>query len=324
MRWTGILLAAFAVMAGFGAAGAQDVEGSADHPLIPRYEGSEIVRYETVGFTDYPLLTGPLEGGGVEANPESVLELEGALTRITYRAPAERSVLEVLRNYEQALAAAGFKTIFSCEEAECGGEYDFANFAERDRSMDIWGDKRSHRYLSARLTRGEGDVYVSLYVTKNASGGPSKDRSMIQLDVIELEPMQQNMVVVEATAMERDLTADGRVAIYGILFDFDSDAISPESRPQLDEVGKLLTDNPDLDVLVVGHTDAQGALDYNRDLSERRAASVVEALVGDYGVAAERLTPLGVGMAAPVASNRTEEGRALNRRVELVERPVEG
>jgi outer membrane protein OmpA-like peptidoglycan-associated protein len=71
---------------------------------------------------------------------------------------------------------------------------------------------------------------------------------------------------------------------------------------------------------VVGHSDGKGALDYNRDLSQRRAEAIVARLASQYGIAAGRMTALGVGMAAPVASNRDEAGRALNRRVELVER----
>jgi OmpA-OmpF porin, OOP family len=153
-----------------------------------------------------------------------------------------------------------------------------------------------------------------------AGGGPDKDRAMVQLNVVELQPMEERMVVTEASAMERDLAADGRVAVYGILFDFDSDTMRGDSKPQLDEIGKLLKDSPVLNVLIVGHTDSQGAFDYNVDLSKRRAASVVEALVGQYGIERARLTPVGVGMAAPVATNRSEDGRARNRRVELVER----
>ena len=119
--------------------------------------------------------------------------------------------------------------------------------------------------------------------------------------------------------MQRDLGSKGRVAVYGILFDFDKDTMRPDSKPQLDEIAKLLKGAPSLKVLVVGHTDTKGGMDHNRTLSERRARSVVEALVRDHGIERSRLTPLGVGMAAPVGSNRTEEGRALNRRVELVD-----
>jgi OmpA-OmpF porin, OOP family len=143
---------------------------------------------------------------------------------------------------------------------------------------------------------------------------------MVQLTVVELRPMEERMVVVEASDMQRELAADGRVAVYGILFDFDSDRMRPDSRPQLEEIGKLLKDSPGLEVLIVGHTDSQGGYDYNVDLSKRRAASVVDALVGEHGIERARLTPVGVGMAAPVATNRSEDGRARNRRVELVER----
>ncbi|MCB1508545.1 MAG: OmpA family protein, partial [Hyphomicrobiaceae bacterium] len=75
-----------------------------------------------------------------------------------------------------------------------------------------------------------------------------------------------------------------------------------------------------LNVLIVGHTDGRGAFDYNLSLSQRRAQSVVDAVVRGFGIPASRMTPAGAGMVAPVASNRTEEGRARNRRVEIVER----
>lgn len=317
-----LVFGAIAAIVALAPAAAEDVAGSADHPLIPRYEGSEIVRYETEAFTDHRMLTGAVQAsGGLENNLSSTIPLEGALTRITYRAPADRSSLEVVRNYEQALQAAGFETIFSCSAAECGGRNFNHAASPRNYYMGFGEYHAEQRYLAARLARAEGDVYASVYVVMNkAGGGPDKDRAMVQLNVVELQPMEERMVVTEASAMERDLAADGRVAVYGILFDFDSDTMRPDSKPQLDEIGKLLKDSPVLNVLIVGHTDSQGAFDYNVDLSKRRAASVVEALVGQYGIERARLTPVGVGMAAPVATNRSEDGRARNRRVELVER----
>lgn len=128
------------------------------------------------------------------------------------------------------------------------------------------------------------------------------------------------MVLVEAGELQRGLDAQGRVALYGLYFDTDKADMRADSQPQLAEIAKLLQASAQLQVLVVGHTDAQGALDYNRDLSQRRAQSIVEALVSQHGIARQRLSAVGVGMAAPVASNRDEAGRALNRRVELVER----
>jgi OmpA-OmpF porin, OOP family len=300
---------------------AQDLKGSRDHPLVPRYEASQIVRYATEDFTDYRLFTQPAKHyGGAGKNLDATIPLEGKLTRITYRGPADRSALEVFRNYEQALKAAGFQTVFACGRDECGGR-NFNHAVSPRAAYTAFGEYHAEqRYLAARLARSEGDVYVSLYVVLNkAGGGPDKDRPMIQLDVIELKAMEERMVVAKADDMQRELGAEGRVAVYGILFDLDKDTLRADSKPQLEEIAKLLKGAPALKVLIVGHTDARGGMDYNQKLSERRARSVVEAIPHDYGIDRGRLTPVGVGMAAPVSTNRTDEGRGLNRRVELVD-----
>jgi outer membrane protein OmpA-like peptidoglycan-associated protein len=299
---------------------AADKEGSADHELVPRYEQSEIVAYGTEAFTEYRLMTAPAAAyGGLDKNVDATLALEGKLTRISYRAPVDRSVLEVFRNYETALAAAGFEAVYSCDTAACGGR-NFNHVMAAGTLYSLFGEfEEEQRYLAARLARPEGDVYVALYTVMNASGGgPNKGRAMVQLDLVELQPMEENMVVLDAAALDTELTTEGRVAIYGILFDFDAANIKPESKPQLDELAAMLAASPELQVLVVGHTDGKGALDYNQLLSAQRAEAVVAALAGDYGVAGDRLTPAGAGMLAPVATNRTEEGRAANRRVEIV------
>jgi outer membrane protein OmpA-like peptidoglycan-associated protein len=106
--------------------------------------------------------------------------------------------------------------------------------------------------------------------------------------------------------------------LYGIQFDFDSDALKPDSAPVLEEIAKAMAETPGLKLYVVGHSDNEGTLQYNQDLSTRRASSVVSELTGHHGIESGRLAALGVGPAAPVASNDSEDGRALNRRVELV------
>ena len=120
--------------------------------------------------------------------------------------------------------------------------------------------------------------------------------------------------------MGKGLDAEGHIAIYGIYFDSGSDKAKPASDEALGEIAKLLKSRPDLGLLVVGHTDNVGKLDFNMDLSRKRAASVVNALTEGHGIDTARLTPAGVGFLAPVASNRGDAGRAMNRRVELVER----
>jgi OmpA-OmpF porin, OOP family len=139
--------------------------------------------------------------------------------------------------------------------------------------------------------------------------------------IIERQVMQQQ-VTANADAMQAGLTQYGHVEVPGILFDFNKADIKPESEPALQEVAKLLKANPGIRVWVVGHTDYVGAADKNVALANARAASVVKALTQKHGIDVKRLSPYGVGPYAPVASNTSEEGRAKNRRVELVVQPA--
>jgi len=123
---------------------------------------------------------------------------------------------------------------------------------------------------------------------------------------------------VDAAAMAKGLGDTGHIALYGIYFDTDKAVVKPESRPTLEQIAKLLASQPQLGVYVVGHTDSQGAADYNLDLSRRRAEAVAAELVKNFRIAPTRLKTAGVGLLAPVGSNASEAGRALNRRVELV------
>jgi OmpA-OmpF porin, OOP family len=126
-------------------------------------------------------------------------------------------------------------------------------------------------------------------------------------------------VVANAAALSTGIAGAGHIVVNGILFDTGKADVKPESDAALQEVAKLLKGKPSLKVYVVGHTDNVGGLAANMDLSKRRAASVVQSLTTKYGVSAAQLQSFGDGPYAPVASNRSEDGRALNRRVELVE-----
>ncbi len=143
--------------------------------------------------------------------------------------------------------------------------------------------------------------------------------SQLTLVVLERQAMKQD-VVADAEAMKGGLAEEGHVEVPGIFFDFNKSVVKAESKPALDEVAKLLRADPSLKVYVVGHTDGVGTLDVNLRLSKARAEAVVKALETGYGIPAARLTSYGVGPLAPVASNDTEDGRARNRRVELVKR----
>lgn len=141
--------------------------------------------------------------------------------------------------------------------------------------------------------------------------------TLYRLWIVEKEAMKQE-IVANAAAMGNDINTTGHVSVYGIHFDTGRADIKPESDAALAEIAKLLQNNGGLKLYVVGHTDNVGSIDSNMKLSKDRADAVVRALSGRYGIAAARLKPYGVASLAPVESNDTENGRAKNRRVELV------
>ena len=124
--------------------------------------------------------------------------------------------------------------------------------------------------------------------------------------------------MLDAKKMLSSIAETGKVALYGIYFDTDSAKIKDASAPTMQEIAKLLADNPQLNLIVVGHTDNEGSYDYNMNLSQRRADAVSNSLVASYGANSSRLRSAGVGYLAPAASNTDETGKQLNRRVELV------
>jgi len=134
-----------------------------------------------------------------------------------------------------------------------------------------------------------------------------------RLDIVERSAMTQ---VVSANKLLDELNAKGFVTLY-INFDTNKSDIKPDAQPTLAEVAKMLKAQPSLRIGIEGHTDNVGAPAANKLLSENRAKSVMGALV-TQGVAANRLSASGFGQEKPVADNRSEDGRAKNRRVELI------
>ena len=141
--------------------------------------------------------------------------------------------------------------------------------------------------------------------------------AMYRLTTVTKKGMEQE-VVANAEKMGSDIHASGHVPIYGIYFDTGKAEIRPESDAALAEIAKLLQNDPALKLYVVGHTDSDGSFDLNLKLSKDRAAAVIGALVGKHGITSWRLKAHGVASLAPVASNDSEEGKQMNRRVELV------
>ncbi len=273
-----------------------------DHPLVSRFPGSQIQKYSVKEFDEYNFIKGiDLEKGEFVGK-----KLAGRVTRIVYSNPKERSTLEIYKNFEMALNKGGMKTIFQCSGEGCGAGISASHWSRFNGISAYTGNKS--RYLAGRIESGGQEAYVSVMVGRNRT----------QVDVIEIKSMETGLVSVNAQTLGEDIDQLGRVRIYGIYFDTGKSSIKPESEPALKEIATLLQLRKSLKLFVVGHTDAVGPLEVNMNLSNERAQAVVQSLIDKYEVAGNRLAPFGVGPLAPAASNSTEEGRSLNRRVELV------
>ncbi len=279
--------------------GQRDATGSKDHPVITRYPGSFIRFYNQVDFDRYPLAL------AVEnRRPGGVKQIEGRVTKITYQNPAGRSAHEIFSNYRDALSKAGYQPLFSCEGPDCG----LAMHWQQLNGLYASGGLKDVRGLAVRGKTGGGEVTVAMSVNTGFS----------ILHIVEHKAMETGLVAASAAELASGIERDGHISVYAIYFDTGSTALKPESAPALAEIGKLMASKQGLRLHVVGHTDNTGGLAMNMKLSAGRAASVVASLSGSHGVAASRLEAHGVGPLAPVATNATEEGKARNRRVDLV------
>lgn len=298
-----------------------DAPGAKDHPAISRYAGSWLVGFEQRGFDEVTL----------PAGATATARVEGAVTRLHYLAPAGRGLVEVQRNYEDALLRAGAKRLDGCSAAACGNRalrallgppktLSTGQLAGWDPAT-LTGEflpPEEARYWYGTLDAGGRTLHVVVL------SGPSYVQDLRKLhvatlvQVVEPKAMEGGQVTVDAKALGQALQAQGRIALYGVFFDTGKAELKPESKAQLDEMARLLQQQPALKVHVVGHTDNQGSLEANLALSRQRAQAVVDALVKTHKVDPRRLGAAGVASYAPLAGNGDEAGRARNRRVELV------
>jgi outer membrane protein OmpA-like peptidoglycan-associated protein len=258
-----------------------DKAGTKDYPGISRMPGYYIYDASDKKFDSFSF---PVTQNG----KETAQQVEGHLYKIQYiikEGAAPTSTLQVIRNYQNAVRSAGGQVM-----------------------NDVSGDSGNWRNTTLRLTKGDKELWILVEARDDHH----------DVTIVEKQAMAQE-VVVTAEALGSDLNAGGRVAVYGIYFDTGKSDLKPDSDAALAEIAKLLKQKPALKVFIVGHTDMVGDPAMNVKLSQARAQSVVSALTTKYGIAAARMVPFGNGPYSPVASNKTEDGRAKNRRVELVE-----
>lgn len=312
----------FVVACATAASAQQDKEGSSDHPLLSRYPGFTISSYSSVEFDKAGIFVGP---AFVDADGNNALDLdsvEGAVTNIKYRYEGEDvSTYALYSNYNKAMQALDADITFACEgQEECGMHAVFINNMINDNKsiyrgilVDIPDD---FAIISGVATSGDTRAYIMVAMgTHHGTGRRYINQSITTSAVLD----DGKLGIGSLEDLTKGLADTGSIVLEGILFDFDTADLKPDSDAVLDILQQYLEVTPDVDVFIVGHTDNKGAYGYNLNLSNGRATSVVENLTG-RGIDVGRMTAIGIGPVSPVALNDTPEGQALNRRVEMVVR----
>ncbi len=262
-----------------------DVPRSKDHPLLTRYPNSHIVEYaKNFNGADFAV------SRGADGNPVRK-RIEGDMTDILYfhgDVDKQPSALQLIRNYQNAIKGIGGEVVYErLPKDGDGGE------------------------TTLRVNAGGKEVWV--LVEPGIFSAPTQS---YKLTVVEVAAMQQ---VVTANKMLDEINKNGFIALY-INFDTNKAELKPDGQATVKEIVAMLKAAPALKIAVEGHTDNVGAAAANKTLSEQRARSVMNAVTAG-GIAAARLSAAGFGAERPIADNRSEEGRAKNRRVELVKKP---
>jgi OOP family OmpA-OmpF porin len=324
--WIGRLLPLAGFLGCAASVVAADVPGAKDPPDMRRYTGSELIAYRAPRLDEFVLPTGP-PTSFAPAVYEKSIKTEGLVSRYTYIAPVGRTPSELLRNYKLEFQRLGLDTMYEKSAGEKGWFGPTLDpIAEEDQLGQILAYNEKQERVLVGKSKAAKPTYYFLFVSAYADGviperlqgTVAKDRALAELVVISPQQLQENMSFVSADDMSKALADSGKVVLYGIYFDTDQDRIRNDSDPMLKEIAKLLSTDPRLKIRVVGHTDNQGKPEYNLDLSRRRAASVMAELTSKYSIPPNRLDSFGCGLYAPVAPNDSEDGRAKNRRVELV------
>lgn len=264
-------------------------------------------------------------GAWSEASAVPTETVEGRVARRAWRLRGTgMSSYQILVNLRQQLLDAGYEVVFECEDRTCGG-FDFRFGTEVINEPEMHVDLGDYRFLSA-VKPGTAEV-VTLMVSRSASAGFIQVIEVGETDVVPAPaPPMASTKAEPGTAMPAVLTEDigsamekvGRFILGDLVFATGSADLGPGDYGSLAELAGYLNSHPEKRVALVGHTDAEGSLGGNISLSKRRAASVKDRLVNDFGVSPGQLEAEGIGYLAPIASNQTDDGRTRNRRVEAI------
>jgi OOP family OmpA-OmpF porin len=258
-----------------------DVKGSQDPSLFTRMPNFRIAEYNEKQFDSYNFRV-------TQSGKDASQTAEGRLTYWKYIFDRSTnavipSKIQIMRNYEEAAAKVGGKRVFE-----------------------------NPNMTTIKISKDNQIIWVEV--------SPVPNGYEYKLRILEQQAMVQD-VVADAAALKAGLAETGHVELQGVFFDTGKADLKPESEAALKEVAKMLQQSADIKVWVVGHTDYVGSVESNLTLSAARAASVAKYLTSNLGIDSRSLGSFGAGPYAPIAPNNTEEGRAKNRRVELVVQP---
>jgi outer membrane protein OmpA-like peptidoglycan-associated protein len=281
----------------------------ADWVLINPYPGSSLKTRESKKDQKLALPEAPVDSSG---KPGRSVEVKGRVGRLVWKNPKGKPTQELYDFYAQELSKGGFKPLWACTGKECGTPTNVTLLGKVPASAD------AHYALAQLVRRDLGDVFAVIQVSP-------EDTTLLLIEV-SATPEQKESITREVTVAASKVTQpvladalskDGHVALGDILYKSGEVALRPEAASVVKEIASLLKKDAALKLYVVGHTDSQGKYKDNLTVSRKRANWLVKEL-SKQGVASNRLLADGVGPLAPVASNDTDEGRARNRRVELV------
>ncbi|MGM0668004.1 MAG: OmpA family protein [Bacteroidota bacterium] len=277
--------------------------------IISLFKDSRVVYDDNIGFETHYYLTGP----------DSHKAVDGKIRRQFCEMPDGVSAYELIKNYEQAIQSKGGTVIYFSEDVkkyrmENGEWYNYMTDgfarARKEHPKIVHGHFVSYlanKFVAGKIATAEHDIFISVA----AADG------YYELVTVIAEPMDMNNVSLEI--MNEGIADKGKIAIYDIYFDTAKSEVKSESINALAIIADYLKANMDKKFLIVGHTDNTGDFQANITLSDDRAKAVIEKLVTEYGIEQTQLIPYGVGSVSPQMSNSTDEGKARNRRVELVE-----
>ncbi len=297
---------------------ASEPDGSSDIDGVGRYPGSVIVQYEATSYDEgaFPLSA----NSRTDRNAFDSVVVAGPRTTVVYDVPEalNATVLGVFRSFSDGLQDAGFVV-----DWECVGSRDTCGFFF-PRTL-FPGEARTRFQSFREFTNLNGEAVNMLSAKKDAQRvilvvGKSPRSQIVQyaVDAYVLDDLETEDLVLTTEGIASDIAQAGTATLDGIYFETGSAELTDQSRDSLATIAEFLRANSDDRFLVVGHTDNVGGFGDNQQLSERRAQAVIRYLERYHDTNVGLLRSVGVGYAAPAASNATETGRLKNRRVELV------